>query len=357
MFIHNEAMEMHQNWRKTSTLIMIFIAVMAALSLYGFYMQETYWSAASTSRTEIHVLCAGSLTGIVSQLAEAFEEKHPYVKIHVSVHGSLECALLVKAGARCDLILTSDYKVIENELAGSYAPGSTRHYADWWVVFARNEIVLALAPGNPAGLDENNWYWKLADPNQVKRWGRANPDNDPCGYRTLIVFNICDAYYPDHKDEFPGYPKMGVLRTLYFAKPSNVFVAEKEFDLMAALQTGQLDAGWTYLSLAKQFGLDYIRLPRNVSLGDPSSEFNEWYSRFTITTESGKTYRGSSILYALTIPSTAENTYWATAFLHFILTEGLSIMERNGQPSVSPPLLMGRQDLTPPSIREICVKG
>jgi len=344
------------HWRKPTIALVALVITLTFLSLYGFYMQEHY-RGASSGRVDVHVLCAGSLTKIVSELVEAFEMEYPYVKIHISAHGSLECARLVKAGAQCDLILVSDYKVIKDELAGSYAPGSTKSYCDWWVIFARNEIVLALAPGNPAGLNEKNWYWKLADPSQVKKWGRANPDSDPCGYRTLIVFNICDTYYLERKNEFPGYPEIGIMSTLYLANPGNVFVAAKEFDLMVALQTGQLDAGWTYLSLAEEFGLPYIRLPENVSLGAPSSEFNEWYSRFTITTESGKTYRGSSISYAASIPSTSKNPYWATAFLRFTLTKGASIMERNGQPPVSPPLLMGDAASTPPQIREVCVEG
>lgn len=347
---------MPSRWQKSTIALVILVVSLACFSLYGFYMQENYWSASSAGQVEIHVLCAGSLTEVVSELAYAFEAEHPFVKVHVSAYGSLECARLVKAGSRCDLLLVSDYNVIKDELGG-YVPGSVKRYCEWWVVFAGNEIVLALAPGNPAGLDERNWYWKLADPSQVKRWGRANPDSDPCGYRTLIVLNICDAYYPEHGDEFPGYPKAGVLNTLYLANPGNVFVAAKEFDLMVALQTGQLDAGWTYLSLAEQFGLNYIRLPRNVSLGDPSSEFNEWYSRFTITTESGKTYRGSSISYAASIPTTSKNPYWATVFLRFLLTKGLHIIERNGQPPISPPLLMGDTASAPPQIREVCVEG
>lgn len=340
-----------------STVALLTSLVLVSFSVYGVYLQELQRSPLSGEYLEIHVLCAGSLANVMGELADAFEARHPYVKVHFFARGSLECARLVKAGARCDVILVSDYMVVKEELSESYVPGSARRYCEWWVVFARNEIVLALAPGNPAGLDEKNWYWKLADQNAVKKWGRANPDNDPCGYRTLIVFNICDAYYPDHRDEYPGYPEAGVVWTLYLANPGNVFVAAKEFDLLVALRTGQLDAGWTYLSLAEQFGLPYIRLPRNVSLGDPSGEFNEWYSRFTITTESGKTYRGSSIAYAASIPTTASNPYWATVFLRFILTEGASIIERNHQPVVSPPILMGNVHLAPPQIREVCVEG
>ncbi len=339
---------------KSAIALLLILSILILGGSYGFYVQESSIWGSLQEQTDIDVLCAGSLTKIMTQLADSFKAKYPYVNVHVSAHGSLACARLVKAGERCDLIFVSDYKVIENELAGSYAPNSLRKYCDWWVIFARNEIVLALAPGNPAGLDEKNWYWKLADPSQVKRWGRANPDNDPCGYRTLIVFNICDTYYPEHKDEFPGYPESGLINTLYRAKPGNVVVSEKEFDLMVALQTGQLDAGWTYLSLAEQFGLDYIRLPKNVSLGDPSEKYNQWYSRFTITTESGKTYRGSSISYAVSIPNTAENYYWAVTFLQFVLTDGLSIIEGNGQPVVSPPMLKGEVNAAPPQIREVC---
>ncbi|MEM3594268.1 MAG: extracellular solute-binding protein [Candidatus Jordarchaeaceae archaeon] len=308
------------------------------------------WSAGS-----VNILCAGSLSTVLSTAAKEFEARHPGVKVFVSAHGSLECASLLKQGTQCDLIFVSDFKVIKNNLYLVPIPSNpTLNFADWWVDFARNEIVIAYNPATPVGqmMSNTNWYQILTM--GQGQWARANPDADPCGYRTLITLKICDVYYPDHPDEYPNYPQSGVFNYVVSPYCSNVAVAAKEFDIMGALQAGQYDAGFTYLSLALQFGLPYIDLPDNVSLGNALPEYEDWYSQWYIIT-SGNTYRGSSIKYAATIPNTVKNRYWAIQFLRFILSsEGQSILSSMGQPVVSPPVVEGRLELVPSEILSLC---
>ncbi|MHA1605488.1 MAG: extracellular solute-binding protein, partial [Candidatus Freyarchaeota archaeon] len=301
----------------------------------------------------IYILCAGSLSNVLTTAAQRFEAKHPGVSVFISAHGSLECANLLKYGTQCDVIFVSDYNVIKNNLY--LVPVSSNpsvNYADWWVDFARNQIVIAYNPGTPLGrvINETNWYTLLTS--GQGQWARANPDADPCGYRTLITLNICDTYYPDHPSEYPNYP--GGVLAYVLSNPLNIVVAAKEFDIMGPLQAGQFEAGFTYQSLAIQFGLPYISLPENVSLGNPSQEYDDWYSQWSITTQAS-TFWGSSIRYAATIPNTARNRYWAIQFLAFMLSsEGQAITEEGGQPVINPPLAEGNINLIPSQILSLC---
>ncbi|MHA1209423.1 MAG: extracellular solute-binding protein [Candidatus Freyarchaeota archaeon] len=343
-----------------AVIIIVGIILGGTALYYGWYIpqwkqqQQNIQTLFGFPTGNVYILCAGSLSKVLATAAQKFEAKHPGVNVFISAHGSLECANLLKQGQQCDIIFVSDYNVIKNNLYLVPVPSNPSvNYADWWVDFARNQIVIAYNPTTEVGqvINDTNWYTLLTS--SRGKWARANPDADPCGYRTLITLKISDTYYPDHPSEYPNYPSGGVL-SYVLSNPPNIGVAAKEFDIMGALQAGQYDAGFTYLSLAIQFGLPYIDLPENVSLGNASPEYDSWYSQWSITTEAN-TYWGSSIKYAATIPNTAQNLYWAIQFLAFILSsEGQAILTEGGQPVVNPPLAEGKVNLVPSQILDLC---
>lgn len=347
---------------KILAVILITGIILGGTALYyGWYVpqreqqQQNVLSWFGLPTGNVNILCAGSLFGVLTTAAQQFEAKHPGINIFISAHGSLECINLLKQGMQCDIIFVSDFKVIKNNLYLVPLPSNPSiNYADWWVDFARNQIVIAYNPTTTVGqlITDTNWYTILTE--GQGKWARANPDADPCGYRTLITLNISDTYYPDHSDEYPNYPLGGVLN--YVTNPGcpNVVVAAKESDIMGPLQAGQYDAGFTYLSLAIQFGLPYIDLPANVSLGDASPEYDDWYSLWSITTPA-KTYWGSAIKYAASIPNTVKNVYWAIEFLRFMLSpEGQAILANGGQPPVNPPVAEGNIVKIPSQILSLC---
>ncbi|MEX2724484.1 MAG: substrate-binding domain-containing protein [Candidatus Freyarchaeota archaeon] len=347
---------------KGLALILIVCIVLGVTTLYyGWYIlqkeeqQQSVLSLYGLPTGSLNILCAGSLTRVLTIAAQNFEAKHPGVNIFFSAHGSLECASLLKQGIQCDIIFVSDFNVIKKELYFYRTPWNPIvNYADWWVDFAGNQIVIAYNPTTTIGrmINETNWYTILVS--GQGRWARANPDADPCGYRTLITLNISDTFYPDNPGAYPNYPPSGVLN--YVLNPScpNMVVAAKEYDIIGPLQAGQYDAGFTYLSLALQFGLPYIELPENVSLGSVLPEYDEWYSQWSISTLA-KTYWGSAIKYAVTIPNTAKNRLWAIEFLKFFLSsEGQAILTAGGQPVINPPIAEGNLAKVPSQILSLC---
>src|SRR5215813_2686567 len=81
------------------------------------------------------VFNAGSLTAPMRDLLEEFSRLHPRISPQQESSGSLEAARkITELGKPCDVLAVADYEVIPSMLIPQHA--------GWYVVFARNELVL-----------------------------------------------------------------------------------------------------------------------------------------------------------------------------------------------------------------------
>lgn len=270
----------------------------------------------------LHIIHAGSLTYPVQRISEAFRAEHPGVRILTEAWGS-------KAGARrimeldtpCDLYLSADYMVIENMLIPDHA--------SWNLKFAANEMAIVYTEKSryASQINQDNWYKILLRPDvQI---GRSDPDQDPCGVRAVLTSKLAGIFYEDNS--LPGK----------LLEKDRRNIRPKETDLIALLESGQIDYIFLYRSVAQQHKLPYLRLPAELNLGDP--ELEEWYAQVntqTLGTSPGSTITeiGQPMVYGLTIPRKAQNTELAEAFAAFLLDseKGLKILEELGQPGVAP---------------------
>jgi len=274
------------------------------------------------SQNTLHIIHAGSLTYPVKLIAEAYREEHPDVQIFTEAWGS-------KAGARrimeietpCDVYLSADYAVIENMLI--------HDHASWHIKFAANEMsIVYTEESRYAGeITQDNWYTIMLRPDVSI--GRSNPDHDPCGVRSVFTARLAELYYqtPD------------LANQLLSKNPQNI--RPKETDLIALLESNHVDYIFLYRSVAQQHKLPYLRLPPQLSLGDPALE--SWYAQVSTETlgatpGSTITETGGSMVYGLTIPHKSVNRELAVHFLEFLLDKetGMQILEAMGQPSVVP---------------------
>lgn len=99
--------------------------------------------AQSDSRTTVTVLAASSLTNAFAKLERAYERAHPDVDLRFSFAGSQSLAAQVRQGAPADAIATADRPTMR---------GISSHVGEP-SVFTRNELVIAVAPGNPKHID------------------------------------------------------------------------------------------------------------------------------------------------------------------------------------------------------------
>ncbi|HEV8358375.1 MAG TPA: extracellular solute-binding protein [Gemmatimonadales bacterium] len=275
------------------------------------------------------VFNAGSLAYPFRELLRAFARAEPGVQPMQESSGSLEAARkLTELGKVPDVLAVADYGVIAKLLMPAQAT--------WYVTFASNAMVLAYGDRS-AGAKEitgQNWWRILLRP-QV-RWGAANPALDPNGYRTHLVFQLAEAHYREP----------GLARRLERALRPEL-VRPNEAQLVALVQSGELDYAWSYQSLARTAGLKWVDLPHEVDLSDPT--LAGWYAQARVRLPGSRLgsadsveFAGEPIVYAMTIPAAAPHPALAKGFVRFVLgEEGRKILAGAGFRLLSKPGFTG----------------
>jgi molybdate/tungstate transport system substrate-binding protein len=131
---------------------------------------------------------AGSLTVPLDELTKAFQTKHPGVTFETEASGSNDAARKIsELGREADLMMSADYTVIDKLLIPDFA--------DWNIRFARNTMVIAYTDQSLYAdeINADNWYEILTREGVI--YGHSDPDADPCGYRTLLVFQLAEKHY------------------------------------------------------------------------------------------------------------------------------------------------------------------
>lgn len=322
------------------------------------------------SRTEtLTVYHAGSLYQPFQDLEADFESAHPSVDVLLESGGSAKMINKVIAREQAgelppDIVASADYTLIPDRL---YEPG----YADWYIAFARNTMVLCYRDDAPGAEDisgcTRTWYEVLR--NEPVKYGHSNPDDDPCGYRTPMVLQLAQKYYYEKAASFglspdpdadalcdvliPGTEsERGRSGGTSENRPSGSVevVRSKSVELIHLLDSGDLDYAFEYRSVAVQEGLEFIELDGHINLSRTDEEVpgvEDFYKQAAvqIVEEAGppptyKTETGKSIVYGIAIPSHAQNQDLAAEFVSLLLSEsGRNTFEvQNGQPFLKPPL-------------------
>jgi len=266
---------------------------------------------------------AGSLSVPFEAMEKAFEAAYPKVDLLREPSGSQKAARKVsELNKPCDIMASADYQVIDRLLIPDFA--------DWNVRFAANQLVLCYTEKSRYSKEiaSGNWYQILQ--RKGVSWGHADPNLDPCGYRSLMVLQLAEKYY-----KTPGlYDRLVSHRPKENIRPKSV-------ELISLLQTGHLDYAWEYLSVAVQHGLKYIALPDPINLGN--YHYDDLYAQAVVKV-TGKEpgawmeMRGNSCTYGITLIKPAPNPEAAIAFLAYMLDPqgGLKVLERMGQPPFIP---------------------
>lgn len=269
---------------------------------------------------------AGSLARPLRAALDTFAVR-AQVRIDQESAGSLETARkLTELHKIPDVIALADFEVFPQLLM----PGQVQ----WYVQFARNRMTIAYtARSRFAGeMTGANW-WRVLLRNGVQV-GRADPNLDPNGYRTLLSMQLAEKLYR----------QPGLYQRLLAAAPARN-MRPKEADLVAVLQAGELDYIWSYESLAQAAGLDYVNLPDSVDLGSPAD--SSFYARAAVSVV-GRTpgdtivFHGQPIVYGLSIPTAAPHPKLAERFLSFLLSaDGRRVLRAARLDALEAPVLVG----------------
>jgi molybdate/tungstate transport system substrate-binding protein len=299
-------------------------------------------SSRQSTSTSLLVLHAGSLSVPFRDMADAFKEVYPEIDIRLESHGSRTCARhITELGREVDVFVSADSEVITSLLMPEHT--------GFVIEFATNEMVIAYTPRSIGGQDihQGNWFHILL--RKGVEYGHSDPDSDPCGYRALLTWKLSEKYYQEE----------GLYDRLNAGMPRRN-IRPKEVDLLALLESGELDYIFIYRSVARQHGLRILPLPPEVNLSTPDHAL--FYQSVSISL-SGRNpgekieRTGAAMVYGLTIPYRSPNRERAIAFVKFILSSrGRKIMETMGQPFLDPVRITGGENL-PAGIKGIDQDG
>lgn len=291
--------------------------------------------------TRLKVFHAGSLTKPFEELEGLFEGQYD-MNVQREPSGSVEAIRkITELGRDADIVGVSDYSLIPEMMFPDYA--------DWYIQFARNQIVLAYTDSSAYAdeIDDSNWYNILARPDV--RFGFSDPNADPGGYRALITIQLAEMYYDNasifedlisantsiEAREEDGTYVIDVPRFEDLDPSSKITAGSMEVALITNLETGDIDYMFNYLSVAVQHDLKFVELPEEVDLSDAGLE--NLYGRVKIQFPDGKAIAGRPIVYGVTIPKVAEHPECAIEFVRLLLGEdGRDILENLGQPPIVP---------------------
>lgn len=282
----------------------------------------------------LKVIHAGSLTQPIRSVENDF--KNYYAKLNVNITfqdesaGSVDVVKQVsELKKEYDIVLTADSFLIPEYLIPDYA--------SWYVEFATNKLVLCYTDKSKfaSEINSNNWYDILQ--RSGVDFGFADPNSDPCGYRTVLMLQLSELYYK----------KTNLYNDLVNAtNPKNI--RPKSVELIALLQAHELDYAFEYESVAVQNNLKYISFPDELNLGNPN--LKDWYKKARLTLKDGTVIEGAPIVYGLTVTSNSANKEFAERFIMYLLKNGKDTFEKCGQPFVS---FKGYPDINklPPIVR------
>ena len=320
-------------------LTKILTAVVAICIVIGGILA---WKALIPSKTVLKVFHAGSLAVPFEEIEELFESQHPDVDVQREPMGSVKAVRqITDVGRKADVVASADYSLIPDMMY--------TEYADWYVRFARNEMVLACNKEKSSYRDEinsTNWYNILR--REDVTFGFSSPNLDPCGYRAVMITQLAELYYNDSEifddlilsntaitvsEENETY----LIKTPEDLSPNTekVVIRSKSVDLVALVEEGGLDYAFEYRSVSAQHSLKFVSLPEKINLG--KVKYADFYGKVKLEKADGKTCTGKPVVYGITVPKNAPHPDLGLEFIKLALSEeGKETFENCGQPPIVP---------------------
>jgi len=282
-----------------------------------------------TPERTLTVFNAGSLARPMRAVLDTFARREG-VAIAQESAGSLESARkLTELGKMPDVIALADADVFPQYLVPAHVATYT--------LFARNRMVVAYTDRSRYANEMQTSTWSDILTRTDVEVGRSDPELDPNGYRTLMVWQLAER----------SLGQRGLAARLE-AQAVARNVRPKEADLVGLLEAGELDYIWSYESMAKAIGFRYVLLGDSVDLSVP--ELADVYRAASVTVrgaESGSrvTFTGAPIVYAFAVPREAPQPALAQRFAEFLVsTEGKEILRREGLDALDlPEVITGTQ--------------
>jgi molybdate/tungstate transport system substrate-binding protein len=289
----------------------------------------------------LKVFHAGSLSVPFSKIEKAFEKRYPYIDVRREASGSVQAIRkIIDLHKPCDVVAVADYTLIPKMLFPAYT--------NYVKLFARNELVLCYTKYSKYAkvINSKNWY-EILNKKEVK-WGFSNPNDDPCGYRTVIAIGLASLYY---KNPLILKNLLGKNTNLKWKKKENgiifyvpkdlkfntekLAIRPKSVELLGLLETGAIDYAFEYKSVALQHNLLFIKLPEKFNLS--TVKYRNFYRMCKIKLANGKIIPGKPIVYGITVLKNAPHPEEAKLWENFVTSkEGKRLLLNSYQTPIFP---------------------
>lgn len=210
---------------------------------------------------QLKIFAAASLTNAVGAMRADYQQRHPGDTLEATFAASGDLLSRMQAGQTCDVFLSADIATMTT------AVDKGNVVADSRIVFAGNEMVLAVPKGNPAevtGLESLSM-------GGIRRIGVGNPESVPAGR------------YARHALQ---------QKALWFALTSKLVYYISVRHVLAAIAHDKLDAGFVYATDAA-IAANNVQVAATIPLTPP-------------------------VTYTAAISSTAANATDAKSFLTYL---------------------------------------
>ena len=335
-------------------------------------------ATAGDERTPLVVFAAGSLIVPFEALEAAFEAAHPEIDVRPEYHGSIQVIRhATELREPIDVVATADASLLPMLMFEARDPATGAPFATWACSFAGNRLALALTDRSRYGeeIDSQNWPEILARPEVLL--GLADPRFDASGYRAMMalsleerlsgefgIFNrILDGQftYPVRIFREDDLSTIMIPEVLETRPGSHLRMRGGSIQLLALLESGDIDYAFEYESVIRQHGLQMVELPPEVNLSDEA--LRDRYSQAEVELDFQRfasvepRFVGEPIAYGITIPSGAPHPQAAAEFISFLLEpEGRAVMQANHHPILADPTALGWEAM-PESIQALCAEG
>lgn len=334
------------------TAILLIIILGLTLTISGCTTNQN-----NGSKKELKVLHAGSLSKPFKDIEQKFESEYE-VEVKREPAGSVSTVRKVTdAGKTADIVAVADYNLIPELMF--------EEHANWYGGFATNQMVIAYSENSKYSnqISSENWH-EILEKEDV-RFGVSDGNQDPCGYRSLMVIELAENYYEEtqifddliKKNTNIGDKGKQNNKTILMPESSEInpsdkiMVRAKETDLVSGLESGEIDYFFIYRSVAQQHGFEFVKLPAEIDLSSVKHSNN--YEKVSVRRVSGEVSVGKPIVYGITIPKNTENPEIAAKFVKFVLSDkGKEILKEKGQPPIKP-ALVNDLDKLPESIKNL----
>jgi molybdate/tungstate transport system substrate-binding protein len=320
--------------KKIIILAIVIIAIIG-IGVYGY----SVYSADSAKGTVI-IYAASSLAGQMNATAAQFEKEHPNVKVQIKYGGSSDLInQITSLNQSVDIMASADYGLIDKNLKPNDTSFNLKN--------GRNEMVIAYTDKskNSSQINSTNWYQIFSQSNV--KYGIADPNSAPAGYRGLMMIQLANSYYNNSTiftnlitnnsavTETQNGTNQVINSPTNFNPTAKIVIRPAVGDLMPVLESSAVDYVLVYKSDAEQLnssGVKFITLPPELALSNTTNQ--PTYSHISLNQFSGtnktKNVPLTPIVYGITIMNNAPDKQLATDFLQLLLSpQGVQISENN----------------------------